>query len=160
MRNRVRVRVNGREAVFGTGLPEVAVGSDRNCLVRLPDAGVAARHVVLRHTDGAWFAEAVGSAAVFVDGLSIERREIDQPLELRLADPDAGPLIEVSPAGQDGAGMATRDWGPVEDDIRSAVRERPAVSFLLPDTVPRIGPDPSADGVAAGVLVSPRPAAL
>src|SRR2546430_10947790 len=106
MSDRVQVHANGREAVFGTGLSEVGIGSDRSCLVRVHEAGIAPRHLVLRHQDGAWFVEALDGAPVFVRGLPVERREIDGPLELRLGDPDSGPVIAVAPAGDGGAGAA------------------------------------------------------
>jgi ABC-type multidrug transport system ATPase subunit len=149
--------VNGREAVFGTGLSEVAVGSDRSCLVRLDDEGVAPRHLLLRHQDGVWFVEPLDPARVFLRGVRIERREIDGPLELRLADPDVGPLLAVGPAADGEVGGATSDWGTVDGDVLDRdVREQPAASFLLPDSVLRIGRDPSSDVIVDDVLVSRR----
>src|SRR5437867_3541243 len=140
MGDRIQVRVNGREAVFGTAVPEVAVGSDRSCLVRLHDQGVAGRHLLLRHEDGNWFVEALEPARVFVRGQRIERCKVNGPLDLRLADPDVGPLLVVTPAVEDGAGAPTRDWVTNRDVPGSDVRERPT-TFLLPDSVLRIGRD-------------------
>jgi len=94
------VRLDGREAVFATGVPEVAVGSERGCPVRLRGEGVAARHLVLRHEGDGWVVERA-EAAVYLGGMPVERLPVDRPLALRLGDPDSGPLVEVAPAAQE-----------------------------------------------------------
>jgi ABC transport system ATP-binding/permease protein len=162
MRGRIQVRVNGREAVFGTALSEVAVGSDRRCLVRIHADGVAPRHLLLRHEDGIWFVETLDSAGVFLHGQRIERRQVDGPLELRLADPETGPLLAVAPGIGDEAATPTRDWASFEAEqtSKTTARDGPAGSFSLTGSVLRIGRDPSGDVVVDDVLVSRRHAEI
>jgi ABC transport system ATP-binding/permease protein len=160
--SRVQVRVDGREAVFGAALAEVAVGADRSCLVRLHHKRVAPRHLLLRNEDSAWFVMPIGTAQVFLHGRRIERREIDEPLELRLADPEVGPLIMLAPAPEDNGGGLTLDWTATGARARPAPEapERRPTSFQLPDSVLRIGRDPGSDVVVDDVLVSRRHAEI
>ena len=107
--------------------------------------------------DGQWFVEKPDfGSPVFMDGRPVERVLVDRPLELRLADPDRGPVLEVAPAELDEIAVETTDWG-------TAAGGRPATpvatptgtgSFLLSAAGLRIGREPSSDVVVDDLLAS------
>ncbi len=105
--------------------------------------GVAPRHLLLRHEDGSLVRRGARPGRVFLGGHRIERREVDAPLELRLADPDIGPLLAVAPAATATSAPRTRDYGA---GGRRAVAadggDRSPASFLLPDPDPADRPGP------------------
>jgi ABC-type multidrug transport system ATPase subunit len=151
----LHVRVGAREAVFGTALGELAVGSGRSCLVRVGGPLVADRHLLLRPVDGGWRAEADGHP-VFLDGEPVHDVLVDRPIDLRLGDEVSGPLLTLAPASEP-TGDATIDFaGP----LPATDPDTPVVAFPLTGAVLRIGRDPSSDAVVDDVLVSRRHAEI
>ena len=149
------VRVGGREAVFGTALGELTVGSGRACLVRVSGPLVAERHLVLRPVEGGWRAEPDGEA-VFLDGEPVRDVLVDRPLELRLGDHATGPLLALAPATEP-ARDATIDFASAPPSTDPAA---PVADFDLTGAVLRIGRDPASDAVVDDVLVSRRHAEI
>jgi pSer/pThr/pTyr-binding forkhead associated (FHA) protein len=159
MSSHLHVRASGREAIFGTGLHEITVGSARGCAVRFTEAAVAPEHLVLRSVDGGWILQTLASdCRVYRDGQPIDSIAIDAPLELRLGDPRSGPLLEVAPAVSELRDL-TVDFGsgPAAAQAESVA---PAISFALSGDALRIGRDPESDVVVDDVLVSRRHAEI
>ena len=158
-RNRIEVEVEGREAVFGPGVPEITVGRDRGCLVRLGGPGVADRHLVLRHGDSGWTVETLDAAnGVFHEGRPVDRLSVDRVLRLRLGDPEDGAELVVSPAEEDDH-LLTIDFAA--EQHRGTDREVDAPrSIALEADVVRIGRDADSDVIVDDLLVSRRHAEL
>jgi ABC transport system ATP-binding/permease protein len=172
----LHVRLNGREAVFSAALVEVTFGRDLSCLVRLNLREVGPRHLTVRYEDGGWIAEQAGEEHdVYLDGQRVTRVSVDVPLPLRLGDPDDGPLVEVSPVGDDALSLETTDWGTTQGRVADSraqdaatraaggesapTRTRPA-RFRLSAGVVRLGRDPSSDLALDDLLASRRHAEL
>ncbi len=158
-RSRLQVTVDGRTAVFGPGLPEVAVGRDRTCFVRPAGTGVADRHLLLIYGAEGWSVEALDTShLVFHEGRPVDRLVIDRVLRLRLGDAEAGAELELTPAGDDAQRLPTIDFRAF-----SAGAPRPAVAarrYSLDADVLRMGRDPDSDVVVDDLLVSRRHAEL
>ncbi len=159
--SRVQLRIGEREAVFGPGLPEIVVGTDRACFVRVTDHGVAARHVVISYAEDGWAVEAVAGEDVFVDGERMTRRVVDGPLRLRLGDAEQGPLLELGPAIEQ-RDLMTRNFGAAQTEEAGpsaeleAATERRARSVRVSGERLLIGRAADSDLVVDDVLVSRR----
>jgi ABC transport system ATP-binding/permease protein len=175
----IRVNIGGREAVFGGALPAITFGSDPGCLVQLDSPHVAPTHFALRREESIWILDALDAdGPVFVNGSSVERTLVDEPLSLRLGDPVAGLLIELQPAIESSEHSATKDFAsiqaqapsePVAPGIAIPDATEPAgvpgedgsrKSFPLSGSVIRIGRDPASDLMVDDLLVSRRHAEL
>jgi ABC-type multidrug transport system ATPase subunit len=157
--NHLQVRADGREAVFGTGLGEITLGSARGCEVRLTGASVAGRHLVLRYSGEHWVLETLSAAhPVFLDGQPLETARINEPLEFRIGDPISGPRLELAPASL-GSREVTVDFESTPPSPWAATQAS-AAAFSLAAGLLRIGRDPESDVVVEDVLVSRRHAEI
>ena len=155
-RRRIQVSVDGRTAVFGPGLPEIVVGTERSCFIRPEGMGVGGRHLVLRHGEDGWTLEALEAQRVYHEGRLVERLKVDRALRLHLGTLGAGADLEVKP-GEDEAGrFQTEDFGT----IARAAPARHARRHLIEVDVMRVGRDPDSDLVVDDLLVSRRHAEL
>src|SRR5436309_5151840 len=130
MNSHLHVRVGMREAVFGSALGEIWVGSGRDCAIRLESVSVAPRHLVLRFDGDAWHVENLASAQpVFSAGQPIGTAVIAAPLELRFGDALSGPLLHIEPVVPE-LGDATADFESGPTPVRDA-GTRAADTFAL-----------------------------
>jgi ABC transport system ATP-binding/permease protein len=157
-RRRIQVSIDGRTAVFGPGLPEILVGRAAACFVRPDGAGVADRHLVLRHGEDGWEVEAVDAQRVYHEGRLVERLKVDRALRLHLGALGAGADLEVKPGEDDAGRFQTVDFGTVA----RAARARPGAPrrHAIEADVMRVGRDPDSDLVVDDLLVSRRHAEL
>jgi ABC-type multidrug transport system ATPase subunit len=77
------------------------LGRDPKSDIVVSDARVSWRHAVLRHEQGAWILEDVGSSnGTFVDAQRVSRFTITADCVVRLGDSDDGPVIRCEPADE------------------------------------------------------------
>ncbi|MEA2496712.1 MAG: transport system ATP-binding/permease protein [Thermoleophilaceae bacterium] len=78
---------------------EFVVGRGVDAHVRLDDARVSRRHVVLRASNGGWVLEDESKAGTFFAGQRVERMRIPERATVRLGNREDGPLIEFELVG-------------------------------------------------------------
>src|SRR5262245_51765958 len=155
-RRRIQVSVDGRTAVFGPGLPEIVVGTERSCFIRPEGAGVGNCHLVLRHGDEGWTLEVLDAQRVYHEGQLVERLKVDRALRLQLGALGAGAVLELKPGEDDAGRFQTADFGTVA----RAARPRAGRRYPIEVDVMRVGRDPDSDLVVDDLLVSRRHAEL
>jgi pSer/pThr/pTyr-binding forkhead associated (FHA) protein len=78
----------------------VVIGRADSCDVRIADHRVSRRHVEVRCEDGYWRLVDLGSAnGTFASGRRVHEIELRQALDVSLADPDSGIVVQLSPQG-------------------------------------------------------------
>ncbi|MFN2543960.1 MAG: FHA domain-containing protein [Actinomycetota bacterium] len=81
------------------------VGRDQDAEVFVPDPAVSREHGVLEPTGEGWvYRDAGSTGGTFLDGERIEELAISGPVELRLAGPERGAILELDPGAADGDG--------------------------------------------------------
>jgi pSer/pThr/pTyr-binding forkhead associated (FHA) protein/DNA-binding CsgD family transcriptional regulator len=99
----LEVSVGDFHATFGPDAPEVVIGRSSSAAVRVEDPRVSRVQAVLRIRDGVWLLEDHESAnGTFVQGRRVGVLEIRRSMIVRLADPDDGVSVFLSPASRDG----------------------------------------------------------
>src|ERR1700743_1548058 len=98
MTTRLHVRVDGREAIFGTAVGELRLGCGGDCAIRFTSDVVAEHHATLSREDTGWVLAATSDDnLLFRDGHPLVSARIDAPVTLRVGDALAGPVVDLHP---------------------------------------------------------------
>ncbi len=94
----VRTRQSDHRLQAGTAY---RLGRDPDSDIVLSDSRVSWRHAVLRHDQGTWIFEDVGSTnGTFIGTKRVERITISAECVIRLGNPDDGPVLRCEPAAR------------------------------------------------------------
>ncbi len=96
----VEIKVGDTHATFADDVATVVIGRSASADVRVDDPRVSRVHAVLTRNGEGWVLEDRHSAnGTFVLGAGVDRVVIDGPTVIRLADPDDGIPVLVTPGG-------------------------------------------------------------
>jgi ABC-type multidrug transport system ATPase subunit/pSer/pThr/pTyr-binding forkhead associated (FHA) protein len=111
----LRASVDGRVVDVRDGS---VMGRRDDAAVRIDDPLVSRSHAALRHSDGGWLLEDLGSSnGTFVDGARVDRVVIGRRTVVRLGDPDSGPEVVLEPVGVDAAPRTIRIGRAPDNDL-------------------------------------------
>ncbi len=132
----------------------VVVGRADHCAIRLDDGRISRNHARLTPTNDGWLLEDLGSTGgTFVAGDRVDRALISNVAEVRLADPQSGPLLRLEARFTDTADLETAE--PIN---AASARARPPTGVFTAAHAPsertRIGRAPENDVVVDDLLVS------
>ena len=98
----IRLGLDGRDAFFGPDAT-IRIGRDPGVDVHSPNPSVSRQHATISYQDGKWILEDQSRRGTFREGAAINRLEIDQPVTLRLGDPENGAVLTLTPVPTDAA---------------------------------------------------------
>lgn len=132
----------------------VVVGRADHCAIRIDDGRISRTHARLTPTDEGWLLEDLGSTGgTFIEGDRIDRTLISDTVEVRLADPQSGPLLRLE--ARSGEAADPDVVKPIDGRLRGA---RPPTGVFTvahaPSERTRIGRAPDNDVVVDDLLVS------
>ncbi len=133
------------------------IGRDPASDIVIDDSRVSWLHVIARFEHGQWLLEDAGSTnGMFLGAQRVQRAEISGSSEVRLSDPERGPVISCSVARPPVREVTMRASGVVLPPARptAMVERMPSMVMRLPARLLRIGRATDNDVVVSDLSVS------
>lgn len=137
---------------------EYRVGRADDADIRFDDRKVSRSHGVLRRTPSGWVLEDTSSTGTYVDGTRTAVVHIDAAVEVRLGDPEVGPLLRLEPQTAErlqAAAEVVVPATPVRPDAPTAQKPHGVLAGrITTGDLTRIGRNDDNDIVVDDLLVS------
>ena len=152
------VRTQGIDRTFRAG-PSYRVGRDPQSDLVVDEPRVSWQHAILRLEHDQWLLEDVGSTnGTYLGPRRVQRVEIAGACQVRLGDPDSGPVVSCSIAAASGSHgtvlAATPPPAPAPPAVSSPAAPPPAASPPPgPSPAPPPAPKPAAGGRAPSSIM-------
>jgi putative serine protease PepD len=102
----IRLDLDGRDMFFGQDVT-IRIGRDPGVDVQSTNPSVDGQHATISYFEGRWVIEDHSHSGTYREGAAIDRLEIDEPITLRLGDPENGAVLTLTPVAGEAAFQRT-----------------------------------------------------